>query len=379
MINKKVRKEFKNIFEKEKGLSNYAFSLYLYIKRMYQSGLDDGIDKIFFLSREGLFLKRLFDYYQENSINQRKIETRYLYVSRKAVSLAALKEINKEEFEYLRVYNGINTIKFLESLNFTEKEISLIVKKRKKDAEIEYQCYFESQEFEKLKRNELFIEIYDNKRQTALKNLKTYLEKTGYNVQEKIAVADVGWNGTIQDKLYKIFNQELLIGYYIGSVGTSDVCRKLKKGLLFTGKSKSKSNVFIYKKYNYEYLCVANHGATAGYDEDGNPIIVPDDDIELYGKYFKDIQEAIFRKFKEIDCIVKKSGITDKMLERIIINRHALMMLSFGFRDKKIINESINMHPDNLIDIRAKKNIKSYVSNMIATYFLIVSYVKTLL
>ena len=41
----------------------YVFYLYLFIEKLYMKARQDGAENLFFLSREGEFLKKLFDLY----------------------------------------------------------------------------------------------------------------------------------------------------------------------------------------------------------------------------------------------------------------------------------------------------------------------------
>lgn len=56
-----------NIFKDQESLSNYAFSLSLFMSEISQAAIRDGITDLFFLAREGQYLKKLFEEYQRIS------------------------------------------------------------------------------------------------------------------------------------------------------------------------------------------------------------------------------------------------------------------------------------------------------------------------
>lgn len=63
---------------------NFAFTYFAFIEKSYTKLLKDDVKPVFFLSREGKFLKTLFDLYHDRNryCNNQKIESSYLLVSR---------------------------------------------------------------------------------------------------------------------------------------------------------------------------------------------------------------------------------------------------------------------------------------------------------
>ena len=82
------------------NFSNYAFPLYLFIKRLYERFISEGGKDLLFCSREGQFLKKLLDTYCDH--HGYKVNTHYLYASRNSVLLAGLKPIKDEDFYYIK-------------------------------------------------------------------------------------------------------------------------------------------------------------------------------------------------------------------------------------------------------------------------------------
>ena len=109
------------------------FTLYSFIEKLYYSLLREGKDEVFFLSREGEYLKKLFDAYVEK-INYKKIKSHYLLVSRKATFLPSLNKIEDEDFgRLLKQYSYTSIVEFMKSLNFPQEEIDSILNSVKND------------------------------------------------------------------------------------------------------------------------------------------------------------------------------------------------------------------------------------------------------
>ena len=368
-MKEKIYKSLSSIYTNEKGLNNYAFSLYLFIKKIKQKCTNDGIEDIFFLSREGAFLKRLYDSQEKD--NTSKIRTHYMYISRKAVINAMLDNLSTETFKYMQVYKELSSYMFLKSMNFSDEEINFVLGEDNSTSKNLINDYFSSKEFTELKNNKIFVDLYEKKRKESKSNLEKYLDKIGYCDDSKIAIVDVGWNGTIQDGLYKLKKHDTLFGYYIGSTSESQNDRNIKQGLLFD--CISMENPFCFERYIYEYICVANHGATDGYDENGNPILIDDEDNELYKRFFKKIQDQILIKFKKIDSVICMNNVDEGNLECFIKYQHAKMLLSLKGDNKNIIKNAVAKHPDNFVNIKSKKTIKNiiyyYIQKTVLLFF----------
>ncbi|NNE77234.1 MAG: HAD hydrolase-like protein, partial [Pricia sp.] len=74
-------------------LSEYILHFYFFTERLYIQSRKAGIKNLFFLAREGFYLKKLFDRYQEMNLfeSEYKIRTHYLKVSRQSAAQVALK------------------------------------------------------------------------------------------------------------------------------------------------------------------------------------------------------------------------------------------------------------------------------------------------
>jgi predicted HAD superfamily hydrolase len=105
-----ISPEWDNIFQihKENNFSNHAFPLYLFTERLYTQLIESDCKDILFMSREGQFLKKLFERYcgirSELGLPVTNIKTHYFYGSRNSIMSASMKEIEKEDFNLMFRY-----------------------------------------------------------------------------------------------------------------------------------------------------------------------------------------------------------------------------------------------------------------------------------
>jgi len=104
------------------------------------------------------------------------------------------------------------------------------------------------------------------------KYLEKYLSQEGLNISGNIAVADVGWQGTMQYNLTKILPDIIIYGFYIGFkknenldkvygfLFEKDINKKIQDGIMFTATF-------------FENCFMVPEGSTLQYKQQGNNII----------------------------------------------------------------------------------------------------------
>ena len=129
-------KGFDEIFDliKENNFSNHSFPLYLFTSRLYNELTAKNCKNIIFMSREGQFLKTLFEKFCEIrknlGLDVANIKTHYFYGSRNSVMTASTKPIDEEDFEHLFRYFKyfIRPRMFMFSIGFTNEQIDEVEK-----------------------------------------------------------------------------------------------------------------------------------------------------------------------------------------------------------------------------------------------------------
>lgn len=251
--------------------SEMGFSLWFFISRLVEELLSRQVSNVFFFSKEGEFLKRLFDRYQEDLFGQQVINSHYLLVSRKATFLASLRPLEEEDFSRLfNYYRDISLRDFLLSLNLEESIASGICEDVGLEYETRHHDFPNHPDFLKLKSSDVFRDVYEVRRSRQRQNLKNYIEsfKVDYN-DEGLTIVDVGWKGSIQDNLYHVFDKEVAFtGYYVGSlIAPNKSENNLKNGLLFDDSPAPGHyfDVFNNNRSLFEMVLGATHGSADGY------------------------------------------------------------------------------------------------------------------
>ena len=220
------------------------------------------ITKIYFFTREGEFFKEIFDLVKDNNIKSEVLE-----VSRVATFFPSFDSISINEMQRIWSQYKIQSISAMfKSLNIDPLKYSNLIYK--------YNLNFSDPIIKPWKNHKVidlfndtnFKKMMDEDLNMARKNLLGYFKEHGFeNSKEKVAIVDIGWRGTIQDNICKIFNNKEIYGYYFG----------MQKFLNEQPKN-SKKFGYINQYYGafkvlgdvtpFEMLCNSCNGSTLGYE-----------------------------------------------------------------------------------------------------------------
>ena len=336
---KKLHKLFEN---KQKSTDSdkvfyeeITFTLYYFISLLYFELVSKGIKDIFLFSREGEFLKRLLDIYLKiNNINS--INTHYLIVSRKSTFITSLKSLEEEEFETLfRQYRKMSITNFLKSLNFKSEEITLIDQSFNKDINYVEEDLPTSKIYKDLLHNIEFQKIYETKRIEQKENLISYIKSFDTDIHSNgIAIVDIGWKGTIQDHIFKLFDKKVSIsGYYLGLVLNLMPDDNNKKiGLVFDYKKEDiYDKVFQENISLFEVLLGASHGSADFYQKNTKNIVEPithqeKEEKEIFETIIHPIQETIYKKFLQLSYTFQSSHFSILDMREVVAKIHSRMI-----------------------------------------------------
>ena len=120
---KRVRQLFNEAAAQSGLFKEIGTSLWLFTWKLLRDVQQRQVQDVFFLSKEGEFLKKIFDLMQEELFGGGSIRSHYLMVSRKATFLPSLRPLEEEDFRRLFYqYRDISPRDFLLSLNIEEGE-----------------------------------------------------------------------------------------------------------------------------------------------------------------------------------------------------------------------------------------------------------------
>jgi hypothetical protein len=290
-----------------------ATTLFYFIERLHDNLVKQGVEQVYFLSREGQPLMRMFEMYRERKGGG--ITSRYLEVSRRSTLLPSLVSLGEENFETLfRQYRRISLFEFLSSLGL-EAHASSIAQALglPKGAEaIREEDFPSSPTFTALKTLALFRSLYDSERITRRSAFIAYLTRlSGGIIPARMFIVDVGWKGTIQDNLFAMLCRDgdtpvrHVTGYYIGLVAEGAASSTNNKlGLLFSsvGAPSPKFRVFNENRALFEVVLAADHGSVTSYksDSDGcsRPIHGEFQEKEMLASAVFPVQRQLFRHYE---------------------------------------------------------------------------------
>ena len=330
----------------EHAFSEYIIHFYFFIERLYKKARRDKVKNLFFLAREGLYLKALFDFYQElNQFeNTSKIQTHYLKASRQSAQQVALKPLEDECFKGLGgMYGQMSTDQLLQWFLFSPKIKSKITNDLSIDPHQVHENIFESDVMKKLRNDSTFKDHYEANRRLQKEAFTGYLKSFEVPIEEEgIALVDVGWGGTMQECIYNFFNKKIPVtGYYIGLKAIYNIEPDTKRfGLNFSLYPSHGPSYDILKANGqlYEQLLGAPHGSTLGYafDNDVPTTIEFYEESEKYvfDTYIGDIQNYMIVEFEKLFLSLRSINYSQEMVQEYMTD----MALRVGiFTNKKKI------------------------------------------
>jgi len=375
--NKKIKidKELKKIFKKNSCINyeNYAFPLYLFCSRLYDECVNKGIKDLFFLSREGQFLKKLFEHFcRDKDI---RINTHYLLVSRNSTFLASCGNLEDETFNKVFKERSRMSVKdFLITLSFDDETIGKITSTMN-NYDVRIEDFKDSQEFQNLKVNKVFVEKYEECRNKQRELFKKYLNSFNVDLErEGLNIVDVGWKGTMQDNIKTILENVSVTGYYIGLLDEGALVEKNKKfGLLYSTIPfyNSTKKLFSFNIYRFEQILKANHNKICSYiEKDGEINFEFEKSKEnlFYEKYMKIFQDNIFFKFDKISNYYDKKG-KDNIVEEVGA-LYRKMLIKTSFNDYNLIATCLDNHYDSFALVgyaRFKHSFLRYIYEQLKT------------
>lgn len=229
----------------------------------------DKIDIVLFLSRDGYILERL----ARSAPKPFPSQFAYFMGSRVAFTLAATNEANfsnQMEF-FLAGSHGLRPIEVLERLGVVPPSDKVMNDLGLGAGVIVEDANFESvRNFVKAFRSEILQICRRNRR-----GLLNYLQQVGVQPGMRVAMVDVGWNGTTQDAFETALGNLMpveVFGYYF-CLNNSDICRERQKRMKMDALLSENSigleritNVYA-NRVAVELFFSAPHDAVIGYQD----------------------------------------------------------------------------------------------------------------
>lgn len=246
--------------------------------------------KIFFFARDGFILQEAYQkLYPEQT-------TSYLYVSRRALQVPLLREIQPiaDVLAQINLPREFTMYQFLKACGVqnaddTKQDLTKYTTAPIFHPQLEhiYQKYS--------------CEITHNA-QIEFEYLKQYLQAMGFNGQ--VAVVDIGWHGNKQQALQKFCQLAgipvEISGYYFGMAKTNPIANLITHGFWFDqGINPQQPNLARPINGILEFLFSAKHGTTIRYEKQNETIVPVLASYEFAGQHELTIQGQLLKTIRQ--------------------------------------------------------------------------------
>ncbi len=354
----KLTKDLKKqlvVYSENELFSGFNSGVLVFCKRLYDLAIADGCKKLYFCAREGQFLRKLFDVYQDQFCYAHRIKTEYLYVSRKSTLVPCLKKLEDEDFNHVfRQYRELSTHDFLSTIGFTSEEINHLQPELGGDT-----ISKDSDTMNRLRLSRYFQDIYEKNRTRAKNAIKKYFAQLNGAI-DNVFIVDIGWKGTIQDNLFGALDEKCTIhGYYFGLFRYASSSQNIKVGVMFDLEKKKKNNtVFAYNHIKLESVFVADHASVQKYDYIGDivePVISPEKNSTYDLVYSK---QVIMKETFENTCkMIRNSPFDIQMLEPFFAKEYLQFQCLNMPKYRYVFDSIINSTTENFGNISHDKKI----------------------
>lgn len=320
------------------GYKCFGPMLFSFSKWLYDNCVNNNIEKIYFLSRDGYIFKQVFDLF-----NFKKIKTEYFYASRRSIIVPSLYMIDNplQIFDLITFSDSTKLKSLIKKIGLEDYDLSNIIDKYGLELDKEYKIeYLKNNCLDFL--NEIFPMIKDNAK-VELDNFNKYIKSINFN--GTVAIVDIGWFGTMQQALQKIVNDINIYGYYFGVYPYKDYGTTNIKGFSFDHKNNSE----FYEEFRnfiqvFEFMTLASHGSVKKFNEDLT--------VDFYDYEYENCIE------KEIVNKIQKSAI--EFVKNYIETGNDIDMYTSIYNFKKVcmrptIKDSKNIGKINFMDDEIKK------------------------
>lgn len=254
--------------------------LFPYVEWIISRSLKKGIERLYFIARDGYILKKIADVIiKENNYN---IKTKYVYGSRSAWRIPV---INRENFEEILSFSNLAYIHNLKDLGnilgIQDYEILPFISEEYKKKNLFLSAGLLNRIINELKDNNEFW-VYFAERNSKNRNLSIeYLKQEIDTSDDKFAFVELHGSGYTQiclSKLIRDFYQGKISNYYY-TMDTLPLTNECIFNIFIPGQ--------LPQPLILETLCRAEHGQTVGYRKQGDKVvpILDNSEIQCLKKY----------------------------------------------------------------------------------------------
>jgi len=338
---------------------NYGYSLIgpllvSFSNWLIEQSKEHGIDRYYFLSREGKLFKDVFDCWTENL--PQKPRSYYMVISRRAAGVAALEEFS-DILEIAKTTYFPNTIgNFLFTrfgVRLDENRWDEIRNKIGWSSQQEISVYDKNIEDLVPILHEVEEDIYNRGKFERL-GLLEYLKRLGLQKDENQAVVDVGYGGSVQSYLNSLLGNKVHGLYLLTDDRAKDISKNFDVklfGCFYENVDRKNNPPTMYKlNFDLEKLLSSKEPQIEYYE-----LI---DNFEIVGRY-RDL-EALEISANVIRDEIRK-GALDYTIDAVRIREKILPTFSPSIWSSKLLIESLLVNPSkNEVDFLSKIVLDDY-------------------
>lgn len=256
-----------------------AFPFMSYIRAVSRYCRDHQIDQIYFLSREGLFFKRLHE-----AMGCPGPTARYLCVSRTSLFMLTVEALDETSvdrmldlFQHHSHLADVSIGQFLYVLKIENRAAARIVRSLGHDVHRVMPLKEHRAEIKAVLLDDRMRRLFARRRSRYLEAFMNYLRALNLTEHRRVLLCDMGWSGSMQTYLSGILKQQgcdvQLHGFYFGYDKTIDARKHaraaepvVKTGYFtYDGDPSRLRERGIINNLSLELLASAGHGTVVGY------------------------------------------------------------------------------------------------------------------
>lgn len=357
------------------GYKVFGPALYGYVRWLHRRLQELGISRIYFMAREGQIIKKAFDLIGEN-----RYEEHYIYVSRRSLTIPAISCVSSiEDFLALRpIYGRVTVENQIGKLGLEKEKFQKYTWFNPKNLSSRFL------DLDAKTKNIILRDMFQEAKKLGekeIENVIRYLKQE--NMTGKIAIVDLGWNGSMQRALSYLLEKNKIsvnmIGFFLAQ--RDEFYRHknsiVNNGFLFNyGQGNIRKSMALNSGVSFlEFLFSADHGTTIKYSNN-NGISRPVLDEYEYTNVYNIIRECqvgaldFIRDYKRKNVFCNEESIYFQPMYELLQNPDRKFLQHFGDVSISDFNEKDLFLAKEEKLLPLKKFINSFIDSAWKTAYL---------